>query len=465
VCRDQSDLDATEQCIKQLQKLEARGLLWRVGSLQEAMTKLFAVGDVGDDNHVIRVQIMTMHKSKGLEFDTVIMPALHRKPRGDTKQLLSWFRSDANNQFQLLLAPFNEINQDPGPILKLVRSANERCNSQEVIRLLYVACTRAKQRLHLLGTVKHSVRDGSIGAPIKSSLLSTLWPILESEFDHQDPGAPDHVDADHADAAVFVPQLKRLPLGWQAPELNVFDGASQHNNDTDEVPSIEYLWASTAARDIGTVVHAQLQRMAEHPAAQQQLDKLPDIVACQLRSLGMPDNELKASVKKVLKAIDNTLSDKRGQWILDPSHQDAVCEWALTGMTDDGLKSIVIDRSFIDNDGTRWIIDFKTGDHTGSAVDTFLDQEQERYTDQLKGYAEILRMNDERPVRMGLYFPLLKAFRELDGEYDNTKNAQNAMAKKTASKPKPSKAKSVEAAVKTKPESSDGVQTDMFADD
>ncbi len=414
VCQDQTDLDASEQCIKQLQQLESRGLLWRLGSIQETMQKLFAVGDVGDDENSVRVQIMTMHKSKGLEFDTVIMPALHRQPRADSKQLLSWFETHANGQYQLLLAPFNEVNQKPGPILKLVKSANERCNAQEVIRLLYVACTRAKQHLHLLGTVKHGA-SGDINRPSASSLLATMWPVIETEFDNADPGAP-QADAEPNDEVVqTVPRLQRLPVDWQAPSMNIYKSDEQLADDSEEVPSIDYLWASTAARDIGTVVHAQLQRLADDASAQEprQLQSLPQIAACQLRSLGMPEGEIEKAADKVVRAVKNTLDDERGQWILDARHQQARSEWALTAMTDDGIKSIVIDRTFVDAAGVRWIIDFKTGDHSGGSLDTFLDQEQERYNEQLRGYANIISKIDSSEVRMGLYFPLLKAFREI----------------------------------------------------
>ena len=48
----------------------------------------------------------------------------------------------------------------------------------------------------------------------------------------------------------------------------------------------------------------------------------------------------------------------------------------------------------------------------GGQVEAFLDQEQERYRDQLERYADIIRRIDDRPVRVGLYFPLLKGWRE-----------------------------------------------------
>src|SRR5690606_18989390 len=38
----------------------------------------------------VRLQIMTMHKAKGLEFDHVILPGLERRPRNDQSALLLW---------------------------------------------------------------------------------------------------------------------------------------------------------------------------------------------------------------------------------------------------------------------------------------------------------------------------------------------------------------------------------------
>jgi len=78
------------------------------------------------------------------------------------------------------------------------------------------------------------------------------------------------------------------------------------------------------------------------------------------------------------------------------------------------VRSVIIDRTFIDKDGVRWIIDYKTGDHEGGDTEGFLDREQARYADQLNRYADIIRRLDDRPVRVGLYFPMLRGWREWD---------------------------------------------------
>ena len=48
---------------------------------------------------------------------------------------------------------------------------------------------------------------------------------------------------------------------------------------------------------------------------------------------------------------------------------------------------MVFDRSFIDDAGVRWVIDYKTSQHLGGGLEEFLDREVERYRRQLERYA------------------------------------------------------------------------------
>ncbi|MGB7740560.1 MAG: hypothetical protein WBM03_15745, partial [Steroidobacteraceae bacterium] len=111
-------------------------------------------------------------------------------------------------------------------------------------------------------------------------------------------------------------------------------------------------------------------------------------------------------------AVRRTLEDERGRWLLDAVHASAQSELALTGVVDGGVVSIVIDRTFIDAMGVRWIVDYKTSSHEGAGLDEFLDNERERYRGQLKRYAQLMRALGDEPIRLGLYFPLLSGWRE-----------------------------------------------------
>ncbi len=76
------------------------------------------------------------------------------------------------------------------------------------------------------------------------------------------------------------------------------------------------------------------------------------------------------------------------------------------------MQSLRIDRTFVDAEGVRWIVDWKTSRHEGGDREAFLDRELERYRSQLERYAQAMRtLEPDRPVKTGLYFPLLDAWR------------------------------------------------------
>jgi len=131
-----------------------------------------------------------------------------------------------------------------------------------------------------------------------------------------------------------------------------------------------------------------------------------------LASLGIPAPELPAALERVSEALERVLADDRGRWLLDPDQQEARSELALSGVDGGGLASVIIDRSFVDADGVRWIVDYKSGRHEGGDPRAFLDREQQRYRDQLQRYARLMSALDPRPIRLGLYFPAMGAWRE-----------------------------------------------------
>jgi ATP-dependent helicase/nuclease subunit A len=73
----------------------------------------------------------------------------------------------------------------------------------------------------------------------------------------------------------------------------------------------------------------------------------------------------------------------------------------------------VIDRTFIDAEGVRWVIDFKTSRHEGADLAEFLDRELDRYRGQLERNMALARRLGPQPVKAALYFPLMGELREL----------------------------------------------------
>jgi ATP-dependent exoDNAse (exonuclease V) beta subunit len=133
-------------------------------------------------------------------------------------------------------------------------------------------------------------------------------------------------------------------------------------------------------------------------------------IRAELTLLGVAPAMLDAAAAHVHAALQSVLTDERGRWILAP-HPEAASELRLTVVEHGMLEHMVLDRSFVDG-GTRWIIDYKTSRHEGSDATSFLEEEVARYRPQLERYAQALARIDSRPIRLGLYFPLLGSFRE-----------------------------------------------------
>ena len=178
---------------------------------------------------------------------------------------------------------------------------------------------------------------------------------------------------------------------------------------------MEFDWARETARRIGTVAHRVLRQLAEEGIESwngQRIASERKRVTRELAALGLTGSEVAAAVEQVLSAITATIADSRGRWLFDPGHTEAYSEYALTGLHEDKFVHLVLDRTFVDPEDIRWIVDFKLSRHEGADAEAFLNREQERYRTQLEIYAQVMREIDPRPIRVGLYFPLVPGWRE-----------------------------------------------------
>lgn len=406
-----TDLEDAEVFLALLQELDSAGGLDDLQLLDERLARLFALPDMEADE---RLQLMTIHKSKGLEFDTVILPGLGRKAPPDDSPLLMWLeRWSGGARADLLLAPLRASGESHDAIYNYLKAVDKRKAEFETGRVLYVAATRARRRLHLVGHT--TVNEDRLRAPQSNALLKLLWPVLEPHF------VAAQADAGSKATAVSEPalplpseaRLQRLRLDWRpcapppALPMNAEPAAEAE-------AGLEFSWAGETARHVGTVVHELLQRVAQQGLAQWEVGRvsaLGDYVRSALLRLGVMSEELEAAAARVQQSLLHTLQDSRGRWILDDGHSECACELALTGVLNERIVRVVIDRSFVDEQGVRWIIDYKTGAHEGGDPAAFLDNEQARYRAQLERYAALMRLRDERPIRLGLYFPLLQGWR------------------------------------------------------
>ena len=366
---------------------------------REQVNALFAQPDTRAGE---QLQLMTIHKAKGLEFDTVILPGLDAPPRSEDQRLLLWLE----HRGELLLAPIAESGGDKDPIYGYLSKIERRKSDQETARLLYVAATRARRSLHLLGSVK--LKDhGTVAEPDSRSFLKLLWPAVARQF--SSPLAILENERPHR-----VRTIRRVPAMWRVPSAPPPVEWERPGMERVQRADVAFDWVSDRSRYAGAALHGFLQRIAREG-----LDIWDEAAVrshrgayrAVLMNLGVPPDDLEWAIERVESGLLRTLRDPRGRWVLD-DHADAASELPIAGLIDGNLCEAVIDRTFIDENGVRWIIDYKTSAHEGAGRENFLEQEKERYREQLERYARLMLQRDDRPIRLGLYFPLLSEWLE-----------------------------------------------------
>jgi ATP-dependent exoDNAse (exonuclease V) beta subunit len=419
-----SDVEDVQAYFRLLDTLDAHGEL-ELDRLDDALGRLFAAPDASEDSG--HVQLMTIHKSKGLQFDTVIVPGLHRTPPNDGHALLLWdtLIHECDGQEHLVVAPMPapgcQSEKAPTPYA-LLRGLERTRGQNEDRRVLYVAATRAIRQLHLLGVAGRDPKsDGptDLKPPAASSLLATLWPVLEMDFvaAAAQPPAP-MPPASSIDPAKFVPRLVRVATPCSAPITPILPVVTQ------DLPA--HVFDSTLEMDIGTMIHQYLEAIAQdgleawsHPRIEASLPRFRQ----SFTRLGHPAEEIDAATQIVCDTLLRALTDPVSRWILG-AHEAAGCEVPLSNLAastfndeadqatalPDDIDRHVIDRTFIEN-GIRWIIDYKTlrSDATlaGNALEAHLEAKAATYRPQLERYAALYAHEAEQgiTIRTAIFFP------------------------------------------------------------
>ncbi len=416
VVRSETEIEEAQILFDLLELFDQGGDIDDFAELDKALKDLYAPPDIEADE---RLQLMTIHAAKGLEFDRVIIPGLGKRSRVDDSRLMYWLeRNSSGGVSDLLLAPIKGADEKEDPIYRYLHSLVKQKDRLEDGRLLYVAATRAKKQLHLLGHIEQG-KDGPRD-PDKSSLLASLWPASEIRAEFQRLCFDEKVVEQQATDLISHP-IRRLPLQWLFPESELESPLPKISPDpvpdSIQLELVEFDWASETARHVGTLVHRYLQRIARDGTElwdRQRIGSLHSAFGNALLHLGVPRSELDGAVSRVDAALSQAMADEKGSWILSDQHQDAKSEYALSSSHNRKLVNIIIDRTFIDAEGTRWIIDYKTGVHEGPDMEEFLDREQERYSGQMERYAAIFEKMEDRPIKLGLYFPLMSGWRSWD---------------------------------------------------
>ena len=382
------------------------------------------------------VDLMTIHGAKGLEWDVVIVPGLERREQVNRDKLLTWDELDQQDEeaASIVLAPIAGRGEDSQELNSWLRGIARRRVEAERKRVFYVACTRAREELHLFGSPQRTAK-GEI-KPAPGSLLETAWAVAERHFAADTPDSarilempplvePEDAEEFVGDLAAAAEQvrparLRRLPLGFE-PRTR-FEVVRRLSRGEAAVAPVQFERpeGSFEARAFGNSVHALIEVLARRTADGAEIDALAREVtgwapriATVLRGEGLAPAVVTRLAARVAGALGAMLKDPVGRWILS-RREDAISELALTSW-EEQRRSLRLDRVFFGGNEPLatggdhlWIVDYKTATHGRGGVDEFLAEERVKYEAQMNAYAEM--MKDRAPegrLRVGLYYPML----------------------------------------------------------
>lgn len=336
-------------------------------AFQHAFNQLYA-----QQTTPARLQIMTIHKAKGLEFDAVMLPGLSAKSPAADKPLLRWLQLPTEGSGDLLLvSPLHSTAFSDSGVYSYLGCMQAEKEAYELQRRLYVAATRAKKRLYLFDK-REKENTGSFRA-----LLSAI------DF-----------TAYESSEALPPTEDTPLPVLYQLP-LSCYNTVAQHIITSNPISPLRN--EGTEQRQFGTLAHELLQWACTfHPNT---INELPwSLVSYRLKQYGWAACDSTAAESKLRDQLNAFFNDPRGQWILQ-KHQDEKNEYELFIQREHKTLTRILDRTFIEQAPNgiayRWIIDFKTGEK---------DNTQGTHTQQLNEYAYYMAQQTPHPIQCGLYY-------------------------------------------------------------
>jgi ATP-dependent exoDNAse (exonuclease V) beta subunit len=402
-------------------------------ALDSALSKLMAQPDPAASNDH-GVQILTIHKSKGLEYEVVIVPELQGHAGTTRSSMLSWCErgvSDRGAVTEFLVAPNQAKGTEGGAAKKWVDGIYRERETQEMRRLLYVAATRAREELHLFARPGYKEAwDGSrtLATP-SDNLLAVAWPAIEGEVLHQflawQPNRGEDLVGEDNSAEMEGPtRLLRLSPAFTTNEAPLA-GISLAAGEATMQPYARESSGGVESRVRGRAIHALLRALAVKRVdlswEQSRLaleEEKPRLIA-QIRAAGISSGEAARLADAAISVALAVTNDPIGQWVLDP-HLEGESEVPWTGLLGGEIRNVQADRIFRagnepleQGSGVWWIVDYKTVQAPEGDVQTALAASRALYSPQLETYARVLRQihGSHIPIHVGLYYP---AWAQLD---------------------------------------------------
>lgn len=412
---DRGQMDDVETIFKLLTAHTESGDLVDPQAFFRAIDKAYASPKAG------AVTVMTLHGSKGLEFDIVLIPGLNKGGAKDDAPLFYFRQMDGVFSVVPNLGDLDPTTPE-SRLFKFVGRMVRKDMADEVCRAAYVGTTRAREDCHLFVCVDRfpaaegeEQKDKGI-KPTSGSLAECLWPAIGAEVQAVEPAFP--IVADQVSG---VPSKARLaPDFTVALPKSVFIPAASN----DQIPTENELddelreeeGNDYRAKTIGIVYHWFVEQIGKQGVEQWSEERVrtkAQAIASVLRREGYPAAEVPAAVARIIRLLVNTVNSVHGQWILK-KRPGSGHEVQVSAYRNGRWVHRFLDRPF-EEDGVYWISDYKTPDcPEGMSEDAFVAREVERYRHKMEEYGVAVQdAGVTLPVKKVLYFPAFDRLAEV----------------------------------------------------
>jgi len=400
-----SEHSSVERLFKLVSSREIAGVIDDMPGFEQELQRLFVSGQKKSTDHN-PVQIMTIHKAKGLEFDHVILPGLARIGRADDKPLLLHDeRLNRAGEARVFLAAMAATGAEKNSLYELLRYEKNERTLLENTRLLYVGATRAIKSLQLLATLQR--QEEALSMPAKNSLLATIWQALNSSCEYQpeliavasEATANDLEVADDCNNSLhrFSCALPVPDFITSAPAIH----ALNNHRSNEDLALVDRLQA-----DVGIIIHRLLQLVVQQGISYFSAERLQSLKpgwSDYLTHLGYATAQIDSAVERVETTITKTLEAENINWIFNQKLQDSQAELAIHSIVEGNLRTDRLDLSFIDEHDVRWIVDYKTAEPAkNQSNEDFVAQQLYLHAEQLARYKARYLQFEPRQIKTAL---------------------------------------------------------------
>ena len=433
-CRNELEFSCVQRFFTLLSEQEVAGGLEDIFAFEEKVGSTF-IPSPETGSQPCKLELLTMHKSKGLEFDHVLLPGLSHTTKHDTKDLLIWHeRLNTEGNPRLFLAAVTQTGSEESSLYKLIRHEKKVRQRLESARLLYIAITRAKKSATLFAGLSKKA-DGEFSAPPAGSLLSLIWPQLRKQVNCHTQSSYGLNYLPRANSAAQQQSKQSTMISRLKPISRFTDEerdrmtalcADLENRLQDGEIASEY-WpdhaippdhAERVASRIGTLIHKVFENYTlstNKPDYLTRIDKVVAFWSLSLRPLQLSSAEMERILDHMKATVLKTLSDPKLYWIFDNQHLESACELKMSQRHNGHTQQFVIDRTFVDQDNTRWIIDYKTSRRQPEQSESeFIQSQAEKYRSQLENYRDLITAAENRNARLALLLTDIPALIELE---------------------------------------------------